>query len=67
MKTSIIAVICLTLGLATFAFGEEKKCGAFDVGCKAKKFIEDTKKFQKKGLEDGIDQIKNIPENLKKK
>ena len=67
MKSSIIAVIILTLGLSTFAFAEEKKCSALDIGCKTKKFIEDTKKFQKKGLEDGVNQIKNIPDNLKKK
>ena len=29
MKLSIIAVISLTLGLTTFAFAEEKKCGVF--------------------------------------
>ncbi len=67
MKLSMIAVISLTLGLATFASAEEKKCGAFDIGCKTKKFVEDTKKFQKKGLKDGVNQIKNIPDNLKKK
>ena len=48
-------------------FAEEKKCGSFDIGCKTKKFIEDTKEFQKKGFEDGKTQIKNIPDNLKKK
>ena len=67
MKLSIITVISLTLGLSTFAFAEEKKCGVLDIGCKTKKFIEDTKKFQKKGLDDGVNQIKNIPDNLKKK
>ena len=67
MRTLIITIVSLTLGFTTFAFAEEKKCGAFDIGCKTKKFIEDTKKFQKKGLEDGKNQIKNIPDNLKKK
>ena len=67
MKIFIIAVISLAFSVANFAFAEEKKCGSFDIGCKTKKFIEDTKEFQKKGFEDGKTQIKNIPDNLKKK
>ena len=67
MKLSIITLISLTLGLSAFASAEEKKCATFDIGCKTKKFVEDTKKFQKKGFKDGVNQIKNIPDNLKKK
>ena len=48
MKSSIIAVISLTLGLATFAFAEEKKCGALDIGCKTKNLLKIQKNFKKK-------------------
>ena len=65
-KIKIILVI-LTLFTSSSVLAEEVKCKTFDIGCKTKKFIDETKSFQKKGLEDGKNQIKKIPENLKKK
>ena len=62
-----IILVLLTLSFTTSVLAEDKKCKTFDIGCKTKKFMDETKKFQKKGLEDGKSQIKNIPENLKKK
>tara|TARA_B100001063_G_C16294982_1_gene325618 strand:- start:157 stop:360 length:204 start_codon:yes stop_codon:yes gene_type:complete len=62
-----IILVLLTLSFTTSVLAEDKKCKTFDIGCKTKKFMDETKEFQKKGLEDGKSQIKNIPENLKKK
>ena len=36
----------------------EIKCKKFDIKCKTSKYIKDTKKFQKKGLEDAKKQLK---------
>ena len=65
-KIKMIIVI-LTLSISTSVLANEVKCKTFDIGCKTKKFINETKDFQKKGLEDGKDQIKRIPDNLRKK
>tara|TARA_B100001057_G_scaffold4930_1_gene4444 strand:- start:2684 stop:2887 length:204 start_codon:yes stop_codon:yes gene_type:complete len=62
-----IILVLLTLSFTFSVLAEDKKCKTFDIGCKTKKFMDETKEFQKKGLEDGKSQIKNIPENLKKK
>ena len=51
--------------------GNEINCKKFDLKCKAKKFIEDTKDYQNKGLEESkkqIDQTKDkVLKNLPKK
>ena len=60
-------LVILTLTFSTSLLAEEIKCKTFDIGCKTKKFISDSKEFQKKGLEDGKTQIKNIPDNLRQK
>ncbi len=65
-KIKIILTL-LTLSISTSVLANEVKCKTFDIGCKTKKFINETKDFQKKGLEDGKDQIKRIPDNLRKK
>ncbi len=65
-KIKIILVL-LTLSISTSVLANNVKCKTFDIGCKTKKFINETKDFQKKGLEDGKDQIKRIPDNLRKK
>ncbi|MAH89929.1 MAG: hypothetical protein CMI78_01595 [Candidatus Pelagibacter sp.] len=65
-KIKIILAL-LTLSISTSVLANEVKCKTFDIGCKTKKFINETKDFQKKGLEDGKDQIKRIPDNLRKK
>ena len=62
-----IILILFALNLTTSISAEEVKCKTFDIGCKTKKFINETKDFQKQGLEDSKNQIKNIPQNLKKK
>ena len=65
-KIKIILTL-LTLSISTSVLANEVKCKTFDIGCKTKKFINETKDFQKKGLEEGKDQIKRIPDNLRKK
>ena len=67
MKKIKIILVLLTLSVTTSVSADEVKCKTFDIGCKTKKFINETKDFQKKGLEDGKNQIKRIPDNLKKK
>ena len=46
---------------------EEKKCRTFDIACKTKSFVNETKEFQKKSLGHGASQLKKIPESLKEK
>ena len=48
-----------------FIFFKEKKCGTFDLGCKTKKIIDDTKKYQKKGLDKSKDQINKTKDMIK--
>ena len=67
MKNILLISIFLFFSSNTLILADEKKCNTFDLGCKTKKFIDDTKEFQKKGLEDSKSQIKNIPDNLKQK
>ena len=43
---------------------EEISCKKFDLKCKTNKFIEETKEYQKKGLEDGKKQIKETKEGI---
>jgi hypothetical protein len=40
-------------------------CKKFDIKCKANKFISDTKDFQKKGIDDGKEQLKGTKKKLK--
>ena len=58
MKKIILISIFLTLGLNNLLIANEKKCGTFDLGCKAKKYMDDTKKFQKDGLSKSKNQLK---------
>ncbi len=63
----ILLIVVLIFGLNSFVFAEEKKCRTFDIACKTKNFVNETKEFQKKKVGDGVSQLKKIPENLKKK
>ena len=69
MKKTLILFIFLTFSFNSSVIAEEKKCKTFDVGCKMGKIISDTKEFQKKGLKQSKDQIKdnvNIIDRKKK-
>ena len=60
MKIFLPLFIFITLCLSISISADEIKCKKFDVKCKTKKFIEETKDFQKKGLEEGKKQIKDL-------
>ena len=55
-KIKIILAL-LTLSISTSVLANEVKCKTFDIGCKTKKFINETKDFQKKGLEQSKSKI----------
>jgi hypothetical protein len=57
MKKIIFSIIILFSFSNLSVQAQEKKCGAFDIGCKAKNFIEKTKKFQKKGIDESKEQV----------
>ncbi len=63
----ILLIIILIFGFNSSVSAEEKKCRTFDVACKTKNFVNETKEFQKKKAGDGVSQLKKIPKNLKKK
>ena len=63
----ILLIIVLIFSFDSSVFAEEKKCRTFDIACKTKNFVNETKEFQKKKVGDGVSQLKKIPENLKKK
>ena len=44
----ILLIVVLIFGLSSFVFAEEKKCRTFDIACKTKNFVNETKEFQKK-------------------
>ena len=48
MKNILLVSIFLFFSSNTLILADEKKCNTFDLGCKTKKFIDDTKEFQKK-------------------
>ena len=60
MKLFLPLFIFITLCLSISLSADEIKCKKFDVKCKTKKFIEETKDFQKKGFEEGKKQIKDL-------
>ena len=57
MKKILFLSIFLFFSLNISVFADEKKCGTFDIGCKTKKFIDDTKNYQKKGYEKSKKQV----------
>ena len=62
----ILIIFFLILNFNNSVYAEEKKCRTFDIVCKTKNFVSETKEFQKKKQGDGISQIKKIPENIKR-
>ena len=63
----VLLIVILIFSFNSFISAEEKKCRTFDVACKTKNFVNETKEFQKRKAGDGVSQLKKIPENLKKK
>jgi hypothetical protein len=65
MKKILLVYIFLFFNINISLFADEEKCGTFDLKCKSKKFVEDTKKFQNEGLEKSKDQIKRGKDKIK--
>ena len=63
----ILLIVVLIFSFNSSVSAEEKKCRTFDIACKTKNFVNETKEFQKKKLGEGISQLKEIPENLREK
>ena len=60
MNKIILLFVFLILSFNNPISADELKCKKFDVKCKTKKFIKETKEYQKKGLEKSKDQIKDL-------
>ena len=60
MNKIILLFTFLILSFNSPISAGELKCKKFDVKCKTKKFIEETKKYQKKGLKKSKEQIKDL-------
>ena len=59
MNKVIIAFILTMFTFSTSLYADEKKCKIFQLVCKSKQFLNDTKEFQKQGLDKTVDQLKN--------
>ena len=64
MKKIIFINLVLFSILNFNVYADEKKCGAFDFACKTKKFIDDTKSFQSKGLDESKEQINKVKDKV---
>ena len=56
----------LIIFLNTSLLANETNCKKFDLKCKTKKFIDDTKSFQKIKLQEGKNQLKDSKEKILK-
>jgi len=54
----------LIIFLNTSLFANETNCKKFDLKCKTKKFIDDTKSFQSKGLDESKEQINKVKDKV---
>ena len=52
MKIIIIFLTFLSLTFSSSVYANEVKCKIYDVVCKTKKFVTDTKEYQKKKFEE---------------
>ena len=60
---STIIILCFSLKLSA----NENMCKKFDIICKSKNYVKDTKEFQKKEWEKGKKQIKGTINTIPKK
>ena len=67
----ILLIVVLIFSFNSSVSAEEKKCRTFDIACKTKNFVNETKEFQKKKYKEGKDQLgsnkKQIIDALPKK
>ena len=61
----ILLFIFFTFILDSSVSANQLKCKKFDLKCKAKKFAEETKAYQKKGLEQGKERINKNKNQIK--
>ncbi len=54
----------LIVFLNTSLLANETNCKKFDLKCKTKKFIDDTKSFQSKGLDESKEQINKVKDKV---
>ena len=54
----------LIIFLSTSLLANETGCKKFDLKCKTKKFIDDTKSFQSKGLDESKEQINKVKDKV---
>ena len=54
----------LIIFLNTSLLAKETNCKKFDLKCKTKKFIDDTKSFQSKGLDNSKEQINKVKDKV---
>ena len=54
----------LIIFLNTSLLAKETNCKKFDLKCKTKKFIDDTKSFQSKGLDESKEQINKVKDKV---
>ena len=63
MKKTLFLSILTFFIISASLYADEKKCKAFNLLCKSKQFINETKDFQKQGIEKTKDQLKNTKIN----
>ena len=54
----------LIIFLNTSLLANETNCKKFDLKCKTKKFIDDTRSFQSKGLDESKEQINKVKDKV---
>ena len=65
-KNLVLSILLLSLFFSTGMKADTGECKRFDFKCKSKKFIDETNEFQKKGLDQGKEQIKKTTDQIKK-
>ena len=59
MKIIIIFLTFLSLAFSSSVYANEVKCKIYDVVCKSKNFVTDTKEYQKKEFEEAAKKKKS--------
>tara|TARA_B100000767_G_C19453000_1_gene404822 strand:- start:298 stop:522 length:225 start_codon:yes stop_codon:yes gene_type:complete len=66
MKKFIALTLLLIFSINNSIHSEEVKCKAYQLLCKSKIFIKETKEFQKKGLDQTIEKISKGKDKVSK-
>ena len=65
-KLSIYIILIAIIIFPTFTYAENVECKKFDIKCKSKKWIDETKDFQKKKIDESKNQLNKSKEVIKK-